>query len=77
MAVTAALLVKNGNLAGTEYWRSGYEAWSQEVFNGLLSFVLSWTLSYALVHGTLLRTFLITNSSLRLISGLSKLGLEK
>jgi len=58
MAVTAALLVKNGNLAGTEYWRSGYEVWSQEVFSGLLSFVLSWTLSYALVHGTSSSRFL-------------------
>lgn len=49
--MTACLLVKNGDLGGRDYWRSGYEVWSQEVFSGLLSFVLSWTMSYALVHG--------------------------
>ena len=33
------------------YFKSYLDVWSQEVFNGLLSFVLSWTLSFALVHG--------------------------
>jgi hypothetical protein len=35
------------------WFRSMWDGWSAEVFNGLLSFVLSWTLSFALVHGTL------------------------
>ena len=36
---------------GGGYWQSALDVWSLEVFNGLLSFVLSWTLSFALVHG--------------------------
>ena len=63
--VTAGVLVKSargvnkgtrgqGTGTGTrERWfRSMWDGWSAEVFNGLLSFVLSWTLSFALVHGT-------------------------
>lgn len=50
--MTSCLLAKSGSLTGGEYWRSTLDVWSQEVFNGLLSFVLSWTLSFALVHGT-------------------------
>jgi hypothetical protein len=51
LAITGALLAKAGDLTGTRYWKGGFDVWSQEVFSGLLSFVLSWTLSYALVHG--------------------------
>ena len=51
IAVTGALLVKAGDFTGMRYWKGGFDVWSQEVFSGLLSFVLSWTLSYALVHG--------------------------
>ena len=52
IAVTACLVVKSGDLTGSKHWRSGLEMSTLEIFNGLLSFVLSWTLSYALVHGT-------------------------
>ena len=50
-AVTLCLLVKTEDITGSKHWRSGFDVWTQEVFNGLLSFVLAWTLSYALVHG--------------------------
>jgi len=50
-AVTAGLLAKNGDLIGNKHWHQLSSAWSQELFGGLLSFLLSWTLSYALVHG--------------------------
>jgi EMC6 len=33
------------------FFASGWDLWSLEFFNGLLSFVLSWTMSFALVHG--------------------------
>jgi hypothetical protein len=49
--VTFCLLGKSGSLAGSGYWQGKFDVWSQEFFNGLLSFVLSWTLSFALVHG--------------------------
>jgi hypothetical protein len=49
--VTACVLAKNGDFAGTQHWQTSYEVWSSQIFGGLLSFVLSWTLSYALVHG--------------------------
>ena len=51
IVVTTCLLVKSGSLMGGGYWQSALDVWSLEVFNGLLSFVLSWTLSFALVHG--------------------------
>ena len=50
-AVMACVLSKNGDLAGTKHWQTSYEVWSSQIFGGLLSFMLSWTLSYALVHG--------------------------
>jgi len=46
-------LAKNGDITGLKHWRNAFDAWSLEIFGGLLSFVLSWTLSYALVHGTI------------------------
>jgi hypothetical protein len=53
LAVTACVLAKNGDMVGTKHCQTSYEAWSSQIFGGLLSFVLSWTLSYALVHGIL------------------------
>ena len=49
--MTACVLSKNGDLAGTKHWQTSYEVWNSQILGGLLSFVLSWTLSYALVHG--------------------------
>jgi hypothetical protein len=56
--VTLAIVTNappNPTSTGTQgtagYFKSYLDVWSQEVFNGLLSFVLSWTLSFALVHG--------------------------
>jgi EMC6 len=51
LAVTACVLAKNGDFARTKHWQTSYEVWGSQIFGGLLSFVLSWTLSYALVHG--------------------------
>jgi hypothetical protein len=52
--VNAAILAKSGSVIGEKrFWKSSLDVWSLELFSGLLSFVLSWTLSFALVHGML------------------------
>ena len=54
VAVTVCLLVKAGDFLGSEkHWPSSLQVWSQELFSGLLSYLLTWTLSYALVHGSI------------------------
>ena len=42
---------KTKNIMGRTFFARWWDLWSLEFFNGLLSFVLSWTMSFALVHG--------------------------
>lgn len=42
---------KTEGIMGRTFFARWWDLWSLEFFNGLLSFVLSWTMSFALVHG--------------------------